>query len=783
MPPGYGANGIEITGIIPGLFNSILNSSAFCYFSVVHRNLYGLRCKWLGANYAITELSCYPTAHQTIVYASSEDPPPAATSELSKISYENSSMSLPVLISVISNSLSKAMDTATTSSFVNSTDSDIEMGESSGEYDGDSDVSVGGWDEPSEYYHAESENVDGEDDGRINEDPQYAANTRKLQAALRKDLRDAKAAGFKTGILGDWKGGMDLYVSLGIRVSKLGISDEAIAAWRLDKRKYLILLIHYSSFYQSLEGLTGESGGYHVKRSVEMCVGTATRYKPTYLEAMGAFSKISSMGNTEQMVGGESGELETGAATQDQSDEDGFQGIFVSRPLNELLNSRLIQLVKYRIQLKFGWDGAESYYAGEKTPSYIEQNMLTISILLSDYQGRESNSIGQVDDKYFTSEQPKTALAPIVTQDALCASNSSIPDTSFPLLAMQFTLRHLVRCTEFCLVCHTKVHSDFEALKPYVCSSPLCLYQYMSLGFGPSIEYEIVSQPTVVDLLVSFCYAAAKTDKLTQFPSGMNLTVPIVLPKSFQANYHRLKNELHLNDLGDELIPMLKIGDWLQIHTGNTSIMANEFLHSRVIDTMYYPKIKLGPPVGKSGAVSLHTYSTPTGSSTTVHQPSLPGAPDILQVTFSIYNVGFDTLADQAKRQSLISILDTLPSVVEMRNWLQRNTKVGEGASLRGWKDRISPAAMGVLRWVIASNRSCIVPVDQELDPEGFVVAGSKTKKGGEQRVWGMGDWLQFRFAMGAPDKEQRFVEAVQSAQRRLKLTRITPGPTILCPP
>lgn len=396
-----------------------------------------------------------------------------------------------------------------------------------------------------------------------------------------------------------------------------------------------------------------------------------------------------------------------------------------------------------------------------------------------DYQGRESNSIGKVDERYYISEPPNTALAPVVTKDALGTSNLSIADTSFPLVAMQFALRHLVRCTEFCLVCHTKVHSDFEALKPYVCSSPLCLYQYMSLGFGPSIEYEIVSQPTVVDLLVSFCYVAAKTDKLTQFPSGMNLTVPVVPLKPFQANYHRLKNELHLNDKGDEVIPILKVGDWVQVHTGTISIAANEFIHSRVIETMCYPKIKLGPPVGKSkppGTASICAYPAPVGSLSTVHHStSCVGIPDILQVTFSIYDVGFDTLTDQVKRQSIISVLNTLPSVVEMRNWLQRNTKVGEGASLGGWKDRISPAAMGILRWVIASNRSCIVPVDQELDPEGLVVPGSNIKKGGEQRVWGMGDWLQFRFAMGAPDKEQRFVEAVQSAQQRLNLTRIAP--------
>ena len=50
---------------------------------------------------------------------------------------------------------------------------------------------------------------------------------------------------------------------------------------------------------------------------------------------------------------------------------------------------------------------------------------------------------------------------------------------------------------------------EFEALKPYVCSKPLCLYQYMSLGFGPSVEHEIATQPYVVDLLVSFAYTSA----------------------------------------------------------------------------------------------------------------------------------------------------------------------------------------------------------------------------------------------------------------------------------
>lgn len=115
----------------------------------------------------------------------------------------------------------------------------------------------------------------------------------------------------------------------------------------------------------------------------------------------------------------------------------------------------------------------------------------------------------------------------IVTADHLQEGTGD--NMSLPLIGMQFVMRYLVRCTEFCLVCHDKIPGDFEALKPYVCSKPLCLYQYMSLGFGPSIEHAILTQPYVVDLLISFCYSTAKkpTDvKLRQYPVGMSLIVP-----------------------------------------------------------------------------------------------------------------------------------------------------------------------------------------------------------------------------------------------------------------
>lgn len=139
---------------------------------------------------------------------------------------------------------------------------------------------------------------------------------------------------------------------------------------------------------------------------------------------------------------------------------------------------------------------------------------------IEEWQGKPPQKHDSQLHKYRVEERNPANLPATVASDSLLKANYS-KTASFPLVAMQFTLRHFFRCTEFCLVCHNKIECNFEALKPYVCSNPLCLYQYMSLGFGPSIEHEIIGQPTVVDLLISFCYASAKTGTLADFPDGM----------------------------------------------------------------------------------------------------------------------------------------------------------------------------------------------------------------------------------------------------------------------
>jgi ubiquitin-conjugating enzyme E2 Q len=327
-----------------------------------------------------------------------------------------------------------------------------------------------------------------------------------LRDRIRSDLKAAKAAGFKVGHQGPLLEGQNSYISTSIRISKLGISDEAMQAWQLEPSDYLILVIQYPGGYLSLDDVNGCDPS-SARKAVSFRVGLSSRYKPTLQEAITAFTKLSVDDEARQ-------KREQIEQAKTENHPQGFRDAFISRPLNELLNDRLATILKYRL-IGMPWTGAEEFY--------------------NDYQGKAFTMSGMdyMDNKYMNEEPRHLALPTIVTADHLIDSKPG-ERTSLPLLAMQFLLRHFVRCTEFCLVCHCKLEDSLEALKPYVCDKPLCLYQYMSLGFGPSIEHEIVSQPYVVDLLVSFCYHSAMGGKLGVFPDGLSLNVP---PPNLFSNY------------------------------------------------------------------------------------------------------------------------------------------------------------------------------------------------------------------------------------------------------
>lgn len=629
-----------------------------------------------------------------------------------------------------------------------------------------------------------------------------SASMRALTSRIRKDLRMAKSAGFRVGHIGPLLSNCsDAFVTISCRVAKLGISEEALQAWDLDQSLYFLILIRYGFGYKPLERLTS---GDHVKsRSVEIRVGLSHNYKIQIAQAIDAFSQLKKKGKENKSTG------------SPNVNSEGLYPLFIGRPLEGLLNERLVTILKYRLEKGLSWGGSERFY--------------------SDFQGAIVGASDYIESNYWEEDSESTKIfQPIVTADHLVESTNT--ELSFPLLAMQFALRHLVRCTEFCLVCHCKVDMDFEALKPYVCSKPLCLYQYMTLGFGPSIEHEIMSQPHVVDLLISFCYSSACSQRLASFPVGMGLMVPHpslwttripqtpfnppvlgtplyaakpaskhgygyqgaaaaggadLAQKSSSDGMELRRYSAKFDHRTMELIfqpgeKILRAGQWICLHL--LSKDPETPLHCRVIEALY-PVVQLGTPIhidktsskmswqppqlpqqqtAQQAHVSTRYESDGMSASQQLNQSTYghsvrsaptpactPPPPSILpEVDFTIYDQNFDELGSTEKLTTMCMLLDTLPSVTQMKKYLQSLN--GIDTSLRTWHDRISPAALGMLRWIIASNRSCLIQVD-DIDKH-----ATKSINKSEERVSGMPQWMQFRFAQGAPDKEQRFISSVR---------------------
>jgi ubiquitin-conjugating enzyme E2 Q len=150
-------------------------------------------------------------------------------------------------------------------------------------------------------------------------------------------------------------------------------------------------------------------------------------------------------------------------------------------------------------------------------------------------------------------------------------------------------------------------------------------------------------------------------------------------------------------------------------------------------------------------------YNAYAASSTPAPKPGFQPA------KMAIYNQNFDDMTDVSKAETIVMLIETLPSIKDLRTFLMQQTRSSE-PSLRAWNDRVSPAALGMLRWIIASNRSCIVQVDRCPGQDDAELAKAKVRL--EQRISNMSSsWVQFRFAQGAPDKEQRFLKALKQEQ------------------
>jgi ubiquitin-conjugating enzyme E2 Q len=522
----------------------------------------------------------------------------------------------------------------------------------------------------------------------------------KGKQRIRLDIAIAKAAGFKVACYGNiFCCPINFHMCLSIRMSKLGISQEAMEAWNVVPEEYLVLALCFKGGYKGLQAMLTEKGDL-----VKYKIGISKTYRIAYTTLTAVFGDA-------------------------QYDGDIWRPTFISKALEELMNEGFHQVLRNRSEFNLNWAGAERLYHTQS--------------------GHQGSSI-----EVSQQELPPGAYPQVVSYDHLTNPVEHLDHRSFPLVAMQFMLRHFVRCTDFCLVCHRPLDKPVEAIKPYVCENPLCLYQFMSLGFGPGIEHEILTQPMVVDLLISFAWCAAKARRIVELPKGLGLLVPSLqlmqlkgedlstftpswmlrglfqhtnLPaqskqnraptppppapeNSFQSfqditmNYDT--NQLFFHSENDH---KLATGTWLAIIGKFDAFEEAKLKHHRVIRT-YPSHVDLGPPV----FVVEETQNKKTGT---------------LPVKVFKYDQNFDVLPFHHAQPSVLMQINLLPSVSEMENYLKEHPS----KTLSSWTERLSPAALGILRWIIASNRSCI----QEVTDNTMV-----------KYIEGM---KQFRFAMGAP--------------------------------
>ncbi|KAI6837602.1 hypothetical protein KC340_g4255 [Hortaea werneckii] len=712
----------------------------------------------------ITDLAEYPKSHEYMLFSDDNAPPYIGTA----LQDVRSTARKPVmeLIGIVSAALTKAApdkDGDTEMEDSQGLDEEESLGEEEEEEDDDQDDI---YDSDHEAFGG-STGVGTSAHQTTSSSAKVAASSRAFRTRIRSDLITAKHAGLKVGQVGHLMEGLNCFVSISIRMSKLGISHEAMQAWQVRPEEYLVLVIQYPNGYKTSEELQALDT-LRLAPNFGFRVCASKHYKPTLQEAIQAFTVVSKADSRDNV----SSPATTNAIPQseDVSNDAGLRETFISKPLNSLLQERLVPILRSRA-IGMTWRGAEGWYVESASRG-------------------PSNADG-IPDAFFEPEPLNEALPDIVNADhhAFGLGKKSL-EKSFPLLAMQFLLRHFVRCTDFCLVCHRPLESEVEAIKPYVCDQPLCLYQYMTLGFGPSIEHEILSQPYVVDLLISFCYVSTATRKLKDFPDGLALMVPPInpsgtdIPDQLHGPLYRradiAKNSSEANKASCSNCSTYEVGldpDKLEmifhdkpercpVRRGSWIVFkASEFrhgeMHCRVADVTYYPTIKIDTPItmtnrktGDNEGLADITWNSPNISGASAKTITPAATPKWINATFQVYEQDFEDLTKHAKCIAICRLLDTLPNVKCMQEYLSRNRP----NDLKSWVDRISPAALSLLRWIIASNRACIMQVDGD------------TAAQDADRVSGMNGYMQFRFAMGAPDKEQRFLTAIRDTKKRLGL-------------
>ncbi|KAK8093650.1 hypothetical protein PG997_000335 [Apiospora hydei] len=568
----------------------------------------------------------------------------------------------------------------------------------------------------------------------------------KIANRIRRDFRAARASGFKVGVLCGFEDTVENnIVSLSVRVDKLCLSSETLEAWNLTLDDYIILLIRYERHYTTLEDAYERASGLsNMKFRLRKC----RRYKPSLHQALEAFH---SDNTTKSKATVDPDETESALSE--------LNLLGIGQSIDTFMDADFVSLLKLRKSSGVSWDQANKQLAS------MSRNV--VSGQSNDRAVDMGSSKGESDDV------DQTKLPAFIAKDHFKGEQ----ELSLPLIAAQFAMRYFVRCTDYCMVCHQQVEGNFEALKPYVCGNSLCLFQYMSMGLGPSVNQEIRNQPNVVDLLISFCYAGLQANMsansapgrgVRDFPTGLNLQVPKIYRSGSLPMYNM-----------SIAMPASRVNTpyYNPVNTGQQD-PAEELAGSVVVNG-----VVLVDPI--TGRISRNTLSTSIfelhesknadrfkegagvesiiGSMVTLAIVSvLPHVDaqvaDKSSAYMVLYDENLDDLEGNRKAEAILMQLETIPSVVTMRLHLTANPT----QQIEKW-DRLTPAASKLLRWIVASNRSYIVQVDECPTEDGKPEEGLARQ---QEHISGVKGWLQFRFAQGSPEKEVQFQEALRQVKK-----------------
>lgn len=760
-------------GEIPGVFAIERgDSDGEIVVTVAHEKIPSL----LPIRILVQGLDRYPSDHNFLVFTSSEDAPNSVMSALEHLRDSTSGMELVEVITTVSTCVDRSLRSI-------DADPDIAMDEQEDEHISDGSTE--------EYFS------DGLSDREFGLAPMHASipnrpHSRLASDSLRRiklDLRSAREAGCRVGVLDGLQLSSSCHIfSLSIRASDLGLSQEALEAWYVNITDYIILLVRVEGSYPYAEKLLEQPC---VNFNVDFRFGKGIRYKPSAAQARAAFMTDASRKH---------GASENKAQSLQDDRGRTFEKTFISNSLEQFMNEQCLPMIKRRLQNPASsWDDANEQLRNISTGSALADDLVAKANIDEEGSRFEPKTTEKArSTRQSKGKQREIATNPASETDEETQSPRPIPNflmrdatatrplgqCSIPLIVMQFAVHYFSRCTEYCLRCHQRVGTEFEALKPFVCSNPLCLFQYLAMGFGPSIEHEILTQPYVVDLLVSLCFSsiqfpryrrplevAQASYRIREFPCGLHLKVPA--SSTAASATVASGNTAPAWGMGTTAVAAAAAAAANEVTSTNTTIKVMADLQGGVVtissvdldsissDTWIILREGARPPHvepayhhGRVRDVDRQTRTLKVDFN--MFEP--PRAPGVIEMDLLIYDTEFDDLDEHGKATSMATILRTLPPILSLREYLVKNPQ----SRLRSYAG-ISPAAVTLLEWIVASNRSCILQVTPVEDSDPTLLDQIKTRE--QEAIPSLKNSVQFRFAQGAPDKESRFHRALKETK------------------